>query len=249
MDSLAWFFLFELEEMTKMAVNKSLLSLAALPMLVAGSAHAATIASTDFNDSVFVGGNIKSNLNWTLNGLDDPGDMAALNEFALGQPLFDGNAFVQDIFIPGLNTGNGNTFWTTDVSLTVATGFSVTLTDVTFNSVSVNGSQAENVNRQNDYTLTLIDPSSNIVEEITIADTLAGTVAGQPLVTFDFVDVALTVPGTYTLRIKGGDFTGANETGNHTGIDNLSINGIVTPEPGSIALLGLGGLMIVRRRR
>jgi hypothetical protein len=45
---------------------------------------------------------------------------------------------------------------------------------------------------------------------------------------------------------------GNDETGNHTGIDNLSINGIVAviPEPSALALLGLGLMgVIVRRRR
>ncbi|MFN3168764.1 MAG: PEP-CTERM sorting domain-containing protein [Phycisphaeraceae bacterium] len=215
-----------------------------------GSASADIIASTDFNDSTLGGSNhVKTNLNWTTNGVEDPGDLAAFNASANAQPIFDGNSFVQDILIPGLNVGNGDTFWTTDVSLTVAAGFVVTLTDVTFNSVSVNGGQSQNVNRKNDYTLTLLDPSSAVVEQITIADTLAGTAAGQPLVTFDFTDVALSTPGTYTLRIKGGDFTGLGETGNHTGLDNLTVNGVVTPEPASLTLLGLSGLIFVRRRR
>ena len=196
-----------------------------------------TLAFTDFNDSTIGGSsNVKATLNWTLDGLEDPGDMAALNAGGSAQVLFDSNAFVQDIFIPGLNTGNGDTFWTTDVPITVAAGSSVTLTDVTLNSISVSGGQAENVDRRNDYTVTLIDPSAVTVEDITIADTVAGTNAGQPLVTFDFTDVALSDPGTYTLRIKGGDFTGAGETGNHTGFDNLSINGVVTTAGGPNAV-------------
>jgi VCBS repeat-containing protein len=197
---------------------------------VAGSS-AVPLASTDFDDSAIGGSsNIKTTLNWTVTGVEDPGDMAALNAAGNPQTVFDGNAFVQDIFIPGLNTGNGNTFWTTDVPITVSAGSDVTLTDVTFNSVSVSGSQVENVNRRNDYTVTLLDPSGGTVEEITVADTSAGTGDGQPLVTFDFADVALTESGTYTLRIKGGDFAGSGETGNHTGIDNLSINGTIASE-------------------
>ncbi|MFN3168765.1 MAG: PEP-CTERM sorting domain-containing protein [Phycisphaeraceae bacterium] len=196
--------------------------------MTSSASYAEQLAFTDFNDSTLgTSNNIKTGLNWVLNGLDDPGDLIALNAGGGNQAIFDGNSFVQDIFIPGLNVGNGDTFWTTDVSLTVAAGTSVTLTDVTFHSVSVSGGQAENVNRRNDYTLTLFDPSSAIVEEITIGDTVAGTAAGQPLITFDFEDVALSAPGTYTLRIKGGDFVDPNETGNHTGFDNLSINGTI----------------------
>lgn len=213
------------------------------------SAQGAVLASTDF-DSSTAAGNTKSNLNWTLNGLNDPGDMSA-TQFAGGSiNMFDANAFVQDIFIPGLNVGNTNSSWETDIAITVAAGFNVTLTDVTFNSVSVSGGQAENVNRRNDYRVTIFNPANAQVATAEQADVSAGTGAGQPLVTLDFADVVLGA-GTYTLRIRGGDFLGANETGNHTGLDNLSINGDVSviPEPSSLALLAIGGLAIARRRR
>lgn len=213
------------------------------------SAQADVLASTDFDDST-ASGNIKSNLNWTLNGLEDPGDMAALNAGGGNQTLFNDNSFVQDIFIPGLNTGNGNTFWTTEVDLTVAAGFDVTLTDVTFNYVAVNGGQALNVPRNADFKLTLLTPSGSEVQSLTIEQVRSGTTEDPqtPLVTVDFDDVALTEPGTYTLQIAGGDIVN-DETGNHTGIDNLSINGTAVPEPSAIALLGLGGLLVARRRR
>ena len=63
--------------------------------------------------------------------------------------------------------------------------------------------------------------------------------------------MALSDPGTYTLRIKGGDFLGLDESGNHTAIDNLSINGTFTavPEPSAALLGGLGLLALLRRRR
>jgi MYXO-CTERM domain-containing protein len=227
-------------------VSLSALALMSVP------AHAAVIASTTF-DGQTIAGNTASDLGWVLNGVDDPGNMPAFNAAAAPQNLFNANALVQNIFIPGINVGNGNTFWTTDVSLTVSAGSTVTLTDVTFNSVSVNGGQAENVNRGNDYTVFLFSPLNAVtpVAEVTVADTLAGTVAGQPLVTLDLADTALTDVGTYTLRIKGGDFSGLDETGNHAGINNLSINGDVSavPEPSALLLGGLGFLTLLRRRR
>lgn len=225
--------------------------LASLSLMTAGPGSGAILAFTDFDAST-ASGNSKSGLNWTLNGLEDPGSLSAFQFEGGAINLFDANSFVQDIFIPGINTGNGNTSWTTDLGLTVEAGFNVTLTDITFNSVSVNGGQAENVNRRNDYSVTILDPTNTPVASITVADTLAGTTAGQPLVTLDFADVVLDSPGSYTMIIRGGDFIGDNETGNHTGLDHLSINGNVSaiPEPSALLLstLGLLGFLTARRR-
>ena len=138
--------------------------------------------------------------------------------------------------------------------LTVAAGSTVTLTDVSFNYWAVSGGQAQNVNRRSDFTVTLSDPSDAVLDAVTIADVVNGNGvspgAGTP------VPVPFTAPiplgaGTYTLEIKGGDFTGANETGNHTGIDDLVINGDVgvIPEPSALLLGGLGVFALVRRRR
>ena len=228
-----------------MRYSTCLLSATLASVCLANSAGAAVLASTTF-DGRTASGPTASNLNWTLNGLQDPGSITNV-----GANLFDATALVQNNYTPGLNTGNINSSWLATVNITIDPGYIVTLEDVTFNSVSVNGSQAENVNRRNDYTVSLFNPSDILIDEVTIGDTLAGTVAGQPLVSFDLADTALNLPGTYTLKIRGGDFVDPDETGNHTGIDNLSINGTATlvPEPGSLALLALGGLIIARRRR
>lgn len=236
-------------------MTKSTLALVALA-IASMPTHAAIVASTDFNGRTLPSSNTAGNLNWSLDGVDDPGDMSALNEGGSPQALFNTTTLVQNIFIPGINTGNGNTFWTTDVSVTVSSGFAVTLTDVTFNYYAVNGGQAQNVDRKSDFTITLIDPSSSVVEAVTIADVVNGTsqdpggVGTAVSVPFS-IPRALSDPGTYTIQIKGGDFIGDNETGNHTGIDDLSINGDVTviPEPSALLLGGLGFLALLRRRR
>jgi len=237
-----------------MSLSSTSIPLVLALALAAAPVHAAVVASTTF-DGQTIAGNEASNLGWSLNGVADPGSMFGFNSTGGNQNLFNANALTQNIFIPGINTGNGNTFWTTNVSLTVAAGFAVTLTDVSFDYWSVNGGQAQNVDRRSDFTITLLDPSSAVVEAVTVPDILNGTGAnpgaGTPTPVAFSTPHALTAPGTYTLEIKGGDFTDFNETGNHTGIDNLSINGNVTviPEPSVLMLGGLGLLGLMRRRR
>ena len=239
-----------------------LASVVIMCLVFAVPANAATVASTSFDGRTLTTTNVAddtaTNLNWSLNGVDNPGDMAAKKANGTGQAIFNTTTTAQNIFAPGINTGNGNTFWTTDVSIAPATGFNVTLTDVTFDYWAISSGQVENVNRRSDFTATLFNPSAGQVDSVTVADVLGGTGAGNPLVTLTFAaPIALTKPGTYMLQIKGGDFTGANETGNHTAIDNLSINGDVSavspvPEPMTMlavgmSVAGLGGY--VRRRR
>lgn len=218
------------------------------------SAHAAVIASTNFNGRVLSPSNTATNLNWTSNGVNDPGIMAASNATPAAQALFNTTTLTQNNFTPALNTGNGNTFWTTTVNLTVATGFNVTISDVVFDYVAVNGGEALNVNRRSDFTVTLLNPSAVSLGEIDIIDAISGNAATPqtPTLTFTFASpIALSEPGTYTLRIKGGDYLGTGETGNHTGIDNLSINGSFAPVPeaSALALLGLGTIGLCFRRR
>jgi hypothetical protein len=122
----------------------------------------------------------------------------------------------------------GNTFWTTSINLTVAPGSTVTLTEVTFDNWSINAGQDQNVNRRSDFTITLFDPSGTVLDTVDLLDSLSGTAAGVPTETIPFTTpIALDAVGTYKIVIKGGDFAGNDETGNHTAIDNLFINGTV----------------------
>ncbi len=221
------------------------------PLALCGSASAVVLASTSFDGRTLDPSNTANDLGWVTNGLDDPGSMSALNAGGNPQAIFNGGD-TPNLFTPGINTGNGNTFWTTSVNLTVAGGGTVEVTDVTFDSWSINGGQTQNVNRRSDFTLTIRDPSNEVVGEANLVDVLSGTGVGVPNVTATFPSaVALSASGTYTLEIKGGDFAGVNETGNHTGIDNLSINGNIgaVPEPSAIMLSVLGLLSLAARRR
>jgi hypothetical protein len=172
--------------------------------------------------------------------------MVALNQNGPSGVALWSTPLTQNMFAPNLNTGNGDTFWTTNVSLTVSSGSAVTLTDVSFNYWAINGSGAVNPDRRSDFTVSLINPSAVTVATVDIIDSFFRT--SPILVTATFTSpMLLSDSGTYTLRIKGGDFLGTNESGTHTAIDDLSINGI--PEPSAALLGGLGLLALLRRRR
>lgn len=219
---------------------------------LAGPCSAVTIASTTF-DGRTATGNTASGLNWVLNGVNDPGTMSA-TQFEGGPiNLFDGTADVTDRFVPGINTGNGNTSWETSISLTASPNFSVTIEDITLDYVAINGGQAVNVRRQSDFSVRLLSPSDVELATASFADAVSGSNVDPVVDDVSLVldsPVELTEAGTYTLVLRGGDFLGNDETGNHTGIDNLSINGTVIPEPSTLALSALAAMgLMVRRRR
>lgn len=213
-------------------------------------AGAAIIASTDFDGRILDPSNTATNMNWSVNGVNDPGGIPAfLADGTTPLPLFDDNPLVQNIFAPALNTGNSNTFWNADVALTPSGAPIIEVGQVSFDYWAISGGQAQNVDRLSDFIVSLLDPSSALLATASIEGVLNGTNSfagvGTPVTLTFESPVSLSEPGTYTLRIQGGNIFN-NYTGNHTAIDNLSIN---VPEP-SVALLGALGLMgLLRRRR
>ena len=209
------------------------LRLLTLLTLLTSPATGDVIASTSFDGrtltEVNTANDTATGLNWVVNGVLDPGNMTSLNATDGPLALFNtAGKVTEDMFAPAINTGNGNTFWTTSINLTVAPGSTVTLTEVTFDNWSINAGQDQNVNRRSDFTITLFDPSGTVLDTVDLLDSLSGTAAGVPTETIPFTTpIALDAVGTYKIVIKGGDFAGNDETGNHTAIDNLFINGTV----------------------
>ena len=220
---------------------------------------AAVIASTNFDGRVLGTTNVAndtatgSSLNWVTNGVANPGSMNALAGGVTGQALFNTTTLTQNMFAPAVNTGNGNTFWTTNISLTVSPGSTVSLENITFDYWAISGGGAQNPNRRSDFTATLFNPSAVSVGAVSITDVINGTDnfsgVGTPVTLTFSSPIALIAPGTYSLQIRGGDYAGTDETGNHTGIDNLSVNGTVVPEPTSLALSSLGLICLASLRR
>lgn len=188
---------------------------------------AEVIAFTDFDDRT-VNGNTATDLNWTTNGVEDPGDLGAF-EFEGGEiNLFDNSPDNEGSFVPAINVGNGDTSWTTTVALTPSPGSSVTVEEIAFDYLSMSAAGVINVSRRSDFEVTLLNPEGDSLASARVAEVVSGFNVAPVIAAVSLpldTPVTLTQPGTYQLVIRGGDFLNENETGNHTGIDNLSING------------------------
>jgi len=104
-------------------------------------------------------------------------------------------------------------------------------------------------------------PDTNFGLSVDGGATILGT-AGTATDALDVGGAGAIVTRTYTLVVAGGDANigsnyvidfdfAQNNAGswNQAAIDNVTLDFVAVPEPGSLALLGLGGLMIARRRR
>ncbi|MFI4860539.1 MAG: PEP-CTERM sorting domain-containing protein [Phycisphaerales bacterium JB063] len=248
-------------------LTRSLTTLAALAALTAGGANATvvTVFSDDFTGFTGSGfaptpaaGQLDSDT-YRVTGFSDGagsfGGTHTSGDFARGNSsggVSSGGVYAFDLgggntavgFQPG---GSDITPGTFEVQFTY-TGVGLTTLEIDFDIAFYNDQD-----RANSFELTSIDVAGTEVLGASVGLTSPGTADGSPA-----WNISSQSTGSIVAAVNNGDvvtlvFTSDDVSGggsrDEIAIDNIEVAGALTPEPGSLALLGLGGLMIARRRR
>lgn len=209
------------------------------------SLQGAVLLSTDFSGRS-VSGKTATNITWTSSGLSAPSSMTAVDETPTSgafSALFN-TANAQGHFAPDKNIGNEGP-WSTTLTLTLTSpDISLESIDIDWQHFNNGGSfQGATTNRQVRWTATVTGSTSGVIG--TASDS-ANAVSGTNTLTFGS---ALSLSDSETYDVELFVDNNGNTTGNNTGFDGLAFNGAIVPEPGSLILVGMSSIFLLKRRR
>ncbi len=210
--------------------TKTLSALSALA-LFAGSAHAASIYSEDFEGAVFnQGGNtFNTSAGWASTDFTATGNLNELSASSFASHL----------------SGLGNAFGILSRGVTSTADLGINFLDDTTYTFSFEHFRRTNT-LGDDLTAEIQTASGTVLATETFAP-----VTGVAATDIESRVVSYTTNGGaevgQEIRLVFIDPSPATNSTNQAGIDNIVLDAV--PEPGSLALLGLCGLLIARNRR
>lgn len=203
------------------------------------SGRAAVLAETSFDSAVKSGSSqTMTEITWTGENLAAFTPSSSVTTAASNNSGYFTTGFGATGFAPDQNIENEGP-WTATFEFTLASGTTVTLTDIFFNYAALTNSgasQGTNFRAQN-FDISVNGSAFDDQKQTTAVN---GSLA--------FTDSVAFNPGLNSVTITASEVSGA---GYNMGIDNLSFEGDLTviPEPSALVLGGLGLCALVGRRR
>jgi len=218
------------------------LTLAALAVLaIAGAARAEVILATDFTGVDTSASPTAGSITWdTVNGIIAPAPSLTFD-------AIDGFFSAPDLISVDRNVDNDGP-WSTTIDLALDAGtLAIDLTSFSIRTnYTSNSGATQTANRTINLAVAIEGSASGSLGSSDIDHTDPGGGTGT-VASIDLSGFRLDNTETYTLTFTA---SSADGPGVNMNFDDLAIAGDITvPEPGSLVLLGLGGLAVLRRRR
>ena len=211
------------------------------------------ILSTDFSGRSIVGNTTTAgNINWTTNGILDPGDLTFSAPGLVGSPETPLRLFTTGSsaghFAPNVNVENEGS-WNVDIALNFApntASLSLDTLEIDWQHFN-NSGNFQSINRDLTWTAMVTGSSSGQVAA-PFVNFSSGT-SSPAIVNFGGLSLVNSETWTLNIEVSDPDFP---SPGNNVGFDAVTLNGVVSvPEPSSA--LGLVALLVLaasgRRRR
>lgn len=232
---------------------KHLLSGAVVLAAATLSSQAAIVLATDFTNVVRTTSPTATGITWdTSSGLStiDTPNLTITSEYGDGTPAIRTNNNADRVAVNyNVETGGGRS-WSTVITFTTASTLDLTNFTVDYHAISGSGGNQSSATKNGNFSFSLFSGIDTEATAIT-TETLNITDPGAAGAAADYNLSSVVIgPGQYTIKLQVEKGTQSN--GNNWAMDDIVLNAdpvAIAPEPSSTALLGLGGLALLLRRR